>query len=129
MDKNYCIDVANEISNQITAAIGVNGFFSWGVRSTAATEIGDNPALLLNVDGLLFSGYVSVELTAADDYTVRFYSRNGKEIEKVEGLYCDNIGYYLDGRIEKDPTLTDDEYIKRAMADSDRKISLQSCEL
>jgi hypothetical protein len=81
----------------------------------------------LQVDGLLYSGIVTIELTPADYYRVKLYDREGGITKDIDDICFDELGTKLDGLIEKDPSLSEDEYYKIAMADSDRKIAEESC--
>jgi len=48
------------------------------------------------VNGLKHKGIVEIGLRYVDDYTICFLNKNGDEIKKVEGVYCDMLVEVLD---------------------------------
>ena len=123
MDKVVLKSVVTEIFNQIFWSIDKWAYFSWGVSSRGFMVYNNMPTLVLRVSGLVHKGWVYVSLNeGTDTYEVRLFSVKGhKQKGEMVECFCDNLGQILDSLIEKPLKLTDDEYKKKALADSARK--------
>ena len=98
------------IAKTIQQQIGWNSFACMGVKASTVTAI--RPTIdtdpMGHLGGLSFkfsncpkvrSGTVNVTLDGTDTYTVRVFNVRGREIAKMEGVYCDMLGG-RDGVIE-----------------------------
>ena len=116
-----CKKVAMDALNAIIGIAGKNVYFSWGVSKVGCTFYNKMPTLILKVNGLLHTGNVLVSLNeGADLYEVRLMKRE-KVIKTITDVYYDQLGYVIDANVERDTSLSEDEYFKRAMADSEIK--------
>lgn len=95
----------------------------WGVGG-AYVGLWDksDPCLLLKVDGAKHKG---LTLWAYDEGADLYYLANldehGELMETHTEIYFDMVEGVLDELIERDPEWTDEEYRKRAEADSEKK--------
>ncbi len=100
MEKEYVLEVANTIREQLMTLTPLNTILSWGVGRFAATVYKDMPALTFKVNGRLHNGTIIIALNGADYYEV--YLQSGKETTLINGEVCfDELGDVID------------EYIKR----------------
>jgi len=102
MTKEY-LDVANEILRQIRATAGWAVVGSWGFERPIGMPPRDGfrgGALKFKVSGRLHKGWVAVELTVMDDYTISLFKPNGDYMRSVEGIYADQIGDVIDRMVE-----------------------------
>ncbi|MCC8038377.1 MAG: hypothetical protein LIP09_14165 [Bacteroidales bacterium] len=105
-EREYALGVAQTIMGQIAAGIGKSALWSWGIVAGGATFINgkdgeDIPALALGVDARLFSGIVTVALNWSDAYEVWLQKSGEKTAELIgEEIYCDQIGEFIDRKIE-----------------------------
>lgn len=131
MSKNsYSKEVADTILSQLLETTSQSVIFSWGLRSVGYGYVSichetetQSPCLVLSVSGLLHTGIVTVAYNeGADTYSIAKMDSCGHLIgEWVHGVYFDEMGSIIDAMVERDPCLSDDEYYKLAMADSDKK--------
>ena len=71
------------------------------------------PTLALEVDGLLYKGWVYIAYDNDPDlYNIYAMSANGTPKHTVEGVYFEDLGKILDGLIERDPATSDEDYKK-----------------
>ena len=108
---DYVNEVAKTINAQMFASVE-NKFvvWSWGLSRRFATVYKNMPALGLRVSGLLHKGYVYI------------CYNEGRDVYEV---YCDNLGFVLDGMIERDYSMSDETYKGKALRDSAKKMGMQ----
>ena len=113
MEKEYVIQIAQTIQEQLIGLTPMPVLMSWGIAEFAATIFKDLPALRIKVNGLLHTGYVIIALNGSDYYEV--YLLKGKDAECVNEEVCYNeLGDVIDRAIECG---TDkEEYEKMAQA-------------
>lgn len=118
------MSVAKTIMEQLFWSSDKMTYFSWGVSRKVALVYNDMPTLALRVSGVLHKGWVYISLNEGMDvYEVRLLNVSKNEVKKtIEEVYCDNLGSVIDGIVERAPGLTDDQYIKKALADSAKKM-------
>lgn len=99
MNKEYVMQVAKTIKEQLVSLTAIPILMSWGIREFVATIYDDMPALRLKVNGRLHAGYVIIALNGSDYYEV--YLQNDKGTECVnEEVYFDELGDVIDRAIE-----------------------------
>ena len=99
MEKEYVMQVAQTIKEQLVALTPMTVLMSWGIKEFAATLYRDLPALRIKVNGRLHAGYVIVALNGSDYYEV--YLVKGMEVECVNEEVCfDELGDVIDRAIE-----------------------------
>ena len=99
MDKEYVMQIAQTIKMQLVSMTPMPVFMSWGVTEFAATVFKDLPALRLEVNGRLHTGYVIIALNGSDYYEV--YLLKGASSECVNEEVCfDELGDDIDRAIE-----------------------------
>ena len=99
MEKEYVMQVAQTIKEQLVALTPMTVLMSWGIKEFAATLYRDLPALRIKVNGRLHAGYVIVALNGSDYYEV--YLVKGREVECVNEEVCfDELGDVIDRAIE-----------------------------
>ena len=81
MEKEYVIQVAQIIKEQLVALTPMTVLMSWSIEEFAATLYRDLPALRIKVNGRLHAGYVIVVLNGSDYYEV--YLVKGMDVECV----------------------------------------------
>ena len=125
MDKEYVMSVAKTIQEQLFWSIDKWAYFSWGVSRKVAMVYNDMPTLALRVSGVLHKGWVYISLNEGMDcYELRLLNVAQTNVKKtLDEVYCDNLGSIVDGIVERAPELTDEQYSKKAMADSARKMN------
>jgi hypothetical protein len=91
------IEIANEIFQQIKYFDRM-ALLAWGGQSfTALKETEENSGgLKFRVKGLVFEGWVVIELRWMDDYTVRFIDSSGAEVKCFKNVYCDMLVEVID---------------------------------
>jgi hypothetical protein len=99
MEKEYILEVANTIRQQIRANVGQNVMFSWGISAYRATIYDGKPALAMRVNGRLFKGDVVVAYNVLDYYEIHLINRKERRCICDEA-YCDNLGDIIDRHIE-----------------------------
>lgn len=99
MDKEYVMQVAKTVKEQLVSLTPMPILMSWGIKEFVATLYGDMPALRLKVNGRLHAGNVIIALNGSDYYEV--YLQNDKGTECVnEEVYFDELGDVIDRAIE-----------------------------
>jgi len=68
MEKEYVLEVANTIREQLVTLTPFNTIMSWGIGRFVATIYKDMPALKFKVNGRLHKGAVIIALNGADYY-------------------------------------------------------------
>ena len=113
MEKEYVIQIAQTIQEQLIGLTPMPVLMSWDIAEFAATIFKGLPALRIKVNGLLHTGYVIIALNGSDYYEV--YLLKGKDAECVNEEVCYNeLGDVIDRAIECG---TDkEEYEKMAQA-------------
>lgn len=99
MNKEYVMNVAKTIKEQLVSLTAMPILMSWDIKEFVATIYDDMPALRLKVNGRLHAGYVIIALNGSDYYEV--YLQNDKGTECVnEEVYFDELGDVIDRAIE-----------------------------
>ena len=98
---------AKEILKQIQYA-DPNAMNCWGVRvgfnCFALPESKDRRAgIKMDTNGFKHQGRVDVDLTWADDYTIKFYDKKLNVIKSLERVYAPELCRTLDIHIESGP--------------------------
>ena len=98
---------AKEILRQIQYA-DPNAMNCWGVivgmNCFALPESKERRAgIKMNTNGFKHKGRVDVDLTWADDYTIKFYDKKDNVINTLERVYAPEICRTLDIHIESGP--------------------------
>ena len=130
------LNIADFIMGIIRTFTDINVVYSWGVRGYGAGYVADEnsiqqPCLVLNVSGLVHTGFVAV-------YKVRrFKGRDGSDFVFSLALFDDDgkqksewyhdimpneLGVKIDELVEKPKHLTNEEYQRLAEADSEYKM-------
>ncbi len=100
MEKEYVLEVANTIREQLMTLTPLNTILSWGVDRFAATVYKDMPALTFKVNGRLHKGTIIIALNSADYYEV--YLQSGKKTSLINDEVCfDELGDVIDEHIER----------------------------
>lgn len=95
---------AKEILRQIQAA-DPNAMNCWGVmvghNCFALPETKDRRAgIKMETNGFKHQGRVDVDLTWADDYTIKFYDKKDNVIKSLDRVYAPELCRILDTHIE-----------------------------
>ena len=99
METEYVMEIARTIREQLVSLTPMPVIMSWGIEGFAATVYKDMPALQIEVNGRLHTGYVIVALNGADYYEV--YLQQGASVECVNDEVCfDELGDVIDRVIE-----------------------------
>ena len=99
MEKEYIMQVAGTIREQLMTLTPMSTIFSWGIDWFAATVYKDMPALKFKVNGRLHKGAVIIALNGADYYEV--YLQDDKETMLINDEVCfDELGDLIDEHIE-----------------------------
>lgn len=117
--------IATQTLNDIKAGIESQSvFWSWGVSKKHFTEYNGMATLMLRVTGLYHKGWVYVSLNEGSDYyEVRLMNCQHKQKgEAHTDIFCEDLGNLIDRLVERGTT-SDEEYHKKAMADSERKMA------
>lgn len=127
MEKEFLMQVANEINRQIRCGVTAEVVMSWGVYKRIATVYNSMATLALRVSGVLHKGWVYVSLDEGRDcYIITLLSPDKKTVVGVrDEVYCEELGSVIDSIIERKDEWTDEEYKKLALADSERKLNDQ----
>lgn len=99
MEKEYVMQIAQTIKEQLIGLTPMPVLMSWGISEFAATIFKNLPALRIKVNGLLHAGYVIIALNGSDYYEV--YLLKDKDVECVNEEVCFNeLGDVIDRAIE-----------------------------
>ena len=98
---------AKEILRQIQYA-DPNAMNCWGVivgmNCFALPESKERRAgIKMNTNGFKHKGRVDIDLTWADDYTIKFYDKKDNVINRLERVYAPELCRTLDIHIESGP--------------------------
>ena len=91
MDKDFVLQMANTIKDQLVGMTPLNVIRSWGIENFVATEYKGMAALKFHVQGRLFSGNVIIAYNALDYYEVYLQNYAGTECIGEE-VYFDELG-------------------------------------
>lgn len=109
METEYVMEIARTIREQLVSLTPMPVIMSWGIEGFAATVYKDMPALQIEVNGRLHTGYVIVALNGADYYEV--YLQQGASVECVNDEVCfDELGDVIDApssAVQIKPSTTD----------------------
>lgn len=99
MKKEYIMEVAQTIREQLITMNPIPVIMSWGISEWVATSYKDMPALRIKVNGRLHKGYVIVALNGSDYYEVYLHNEKGTVCVHEE-VYYDELGDIIDKAIE-----------------------------
>ena len=99
MNKEYVMHIAQTIKEQLLLLTPMPIFMSWGVNEFVATIFRELPALRLEVNGRLHSGYVIIALNGSDYYEVYLLKENSAECVNEEVCF-DELSDVIDRAIE-----------------------------
>lgn len=101
MDKEYVMQIADTIRQQLLATTPVNVLCSWGaLHGFFATEYKNMATLMFKVNGRLFQGYVLVSYNEMDYYEIYLKNSGGIQLAHEE-VYFDQLGDIIDETIER----------------------------
>ena len=101
MDKDYVMQTANTIAQQLLATTPQNVLFSWGAfYGFRAAIYKDMAALKFRVNGRLFQGYVIIAYNENDTYEVYLQDRGGTRLVK-DDVYFDEMSDVIDVAVER----------------------------
>ena len=116
--------IATTILHQIEAGAAANILQSWGMEKPAAIVMGDVCGLVFHVRGLIHTGRVIVALDEGRDlYNIILMDDNGHEVQRIEGVFCDELAARIDAAIERPEDMSDADYIARLKAQGDPLLS------
>ena len=120
MDKNFVLEMANTIKDQLVGMTPLNVICSWGIEKFVATEYKGMAALRFHVNGRLFRGNVIIAYNALDYYEVYLQNYAGTECIGAE-VYFGELGSVIDEAIErgKDETEYQRFLLKECFSGSD----------
>lgn len=95
MEKEYVLQIAQTIKEQLVGMTPAPVIMSWGITEFAATIYRNLPALRIKLNGRLHTGYVMIVLNGSDYYEV--YLLSGSATECVSKEVCfDELGDVID---------------------------------
>ena len=101
MDKDYVMQTANTIAQQLIGTTPANVICSWGAfYGFRATIYRDMAALKFRVDGRLFQGDVIVAYNENDTYEIYLQDKSGARLVK-DDVYFDEMSDVIDVAIER----------------------------
>ena len=101
MDKDYVMQTANTIAQQLLATTRQNVLFSWGAfYGFRAAIYKDMAALKFKVNGRLFQGDVIIAYNENDTYEVYLNNEDGTRLVK-DDVYFDEMSEVIDVAIER----------------------------
>ena len=101
MDKDYVMQTANTIAQQLLATTRQNVLFSWGAfYGFRAAIYKDMAALKFKVNGRLFQGDVIIAYNENDTYEVYLKNEDGTRLVK-DDVYFDEMSEVIDVAIER----------------------------
>ena len=119
-----CYQVAKTINEQLFWSIDKWTYFSWEVSKKLFTFWNDMPSLMLRVSGAIHKGWVVVSLNEGyDTYEVRLLNVRQEEKAVYTDIYADQVGSFIDGKIERPVGMSDEKYHEIAMKDSQMKMA------
>ena len=99
MNKEYVMQVAKTIKEQLVSLTPMPILMSWGIKEFVATLYDDMPALRFKVNGRMHAGNVIIALNGSDYYEVYLQDDKGTECLNEE-VYFDELGDVIDRAIE-----------------------------
>lgn len=100
MDKEYILQTADTIRQQLLATVPLNVICSWGaLHGFYATVHEGMAALTFKVNGRLFKGHVIVAYNEMDYYQVYLQDKTATRMAREE-VYFDMLGNTIDALIE-----------------------------
>lgn len=101
MDKEYVMQIADTIRQQLLATTPMNVICSWGaLHGFFATVYKDMASLVFKVNGRLFKGEVLISYNEMDYYELYLKGANGIRLVHPE-VYFDQLGDIIDETIER----------------------------
>ena len=101
MDKDYVMQIANTIAQQLIGTTPANVICSWGAfYGFRATIYRDMAALKFRVDGRLFQGDVIIAYNENDTYEIYLQDKDGTRLVK-DDVYFDEMSDVIDVAIEQ----------------------------
>ena len=101
MDKDYVMQIANTIAQQLIGTTPANVICSWGAfYGFRATIYRDMAALKFRVDGRLFQGDVIIAYNENDTYEIYLQDKDGTRLVK-DDVYFDEMSDVIDVAIER----------------------------
>lgn len=101
MDKEYVMQTANTIAQQLLATTRQNVLFSWGAfYGFRAAIYKDMAALKFRVNGRLFQGDVIIAYNENDTYEIYLQDKDGTRLVK-DDVYFDEMSDVIDVAIER----------------------------
>ena len=101
MDKDYVMQTANTIAQQLVGTTPANVICSWGAfYGFRATIYRDMAALKFRVDGRLFQGDVIIAYNENDTYEIYLQDKDGTRLVK-DDVYFDEMSDVIDVAIEQ----------------------------
>ena len=100
MDKDFVLQMANAIKDQLVGMTPLNVIRSWGIENFVATEYKGMAALKFSVNGRLFRGNVIIAYNDMDYYEVYLQNYAGTECIGEEMYFCE-LGRVIDEAIER----------------------------
>lgn len=100
MERDYVIQMANTIREQLIAMTPVSVILSWGMETFVAIEFNGMAALRFHVNGRLFRGNVIVAYNTMDYYEVYLQDCSGVKCIHEE-VYFDRLGKVIDEAVEQ----------------------------
>lgn len=101
MDREYILQTADIIRQQLLATTPMNVICSWGaLHGFLATTYNDMAALMFKVNGRLFKGHVLIAYNEMDYYEVYLKDDKGIRLLHPE-VYFDQLGDVIDEAVER----------------------------
>lgn len=101
MDKDYVMQIANTIAQQLLATTKQGVFLSWGAfYGFRAAIYKDMAALKFRVNGRLFQGDVIIAYNENDTYEIYLKNQDGERLVK-DDVYFDEMSDVIDVAIER----------------------------
>lgn len=101
MDKEYVMQIADTIRQQLLATTPMNVICSWGaLHGFFATEYKNMATLVFKVNGRLFKGEVLISYNEMDYYELYLKDASGIRLVHPE-VYFDQLGDIIDETIER----------------------------
>lgn len=123
MDKEYLLQTAKTIWQQLFWSVTLQTVWSWGVSKKYYTLYNNMPTLMLKVSGLVHKGWVYISLNEGKDlYEVRLMKTKQKCVRTLEDVFCDQLGRTIDELIEKPASMPENKYRSKALAESQAKL-------
>jgi len=96
-EEDNSLKIAQTIISQIRYSDKV-ALMAWGASNFVALEESKeySGGVRFHVNGLVFIGYVQIQLRWVDDYTITFLKRKGEVVKKCEGAYSEDLVPLID---------------------------------